>query len=1037
MRKQRCLLNIANFPLYFAGPGVINGNNLTQGLIWEKQSAVYQTREGEINGVQGVPLEIPEAWPFLFQEQRGAANSWSKQGVFTGMAMQQCTSISAKDTSVGSPIRIPLASVSQQFTEKSIGVIQLSALWRKNEDSFSQLPVGVHSKVYTDISAAVDMPMQSLDSQSSSHGQSFVSNRTNGMDEKGYTSEFNWGKRFPDAYPLQSTGTQLSSSFQSRSLSSLGQDLRQSTFAGGSRSSQQQVAACAMPTSPHLPGFSLNILHESSGSEKCPSTNGMPPLQVYGGWNARKGSQVSCPVDMRGINEVDLTLGLSNRVINDAINSASDCFLVSDKKDNPCQDNIEKVNRTNKGMDRSSDHTNKGDPEECVGFTVGLLELPCTKDPENKSVEKIQPNKVMGIYDLLGKPLQAHKIIDDDWDANHLLTDKLVHRVVPLSRKESLESFLVSDSTLNGGNELNGNNGVKSGVLQAREGDVHNPGNLAKQFFYKQLPSSTDQNCRNKSTHSHTVAQLTGCDISINIAQEGQTSNLHGLEPGFSCGGSKQIGKAECQFMLPSSLQQIEIEAPRHINLNGKTTQCLGLDTKGGSGMLSMHIEMETKKAIDDREGMVERALGSESLHAQTETMPSESYFHEENADKFIRDGDSSVDPFLQASISGISHFVKPLKGHCAKTCNLLICNQKNQNLFSDEALSHSSPVEMEMVQKEEIENAICSEEADSKLTKCVELLAIIDKNKIQEDNKPALNFTRHSSCSAQLPELANAVKYGARNLSESTHLAAETLLRIVSEKNSRHFDVNTCHPQNSSGPKTTLEWFADMIPGDTDHLELTSVSFNEEIGDPFLSQDTVSKKSETGLCEDSIPEKMLRHSSLDFFESMTLMLVESDADEHCKPYAKDPVETENISSSVKYVSRTLKRGKRQRDFQREILPGISTLSRQKIAQDLQTIEVLIKSIGDVCQSGFTGRNGGTCSSGGDWFIPPKGRRSRFSGVSRASCENVETNAILPCPKSYNHSIDRLNGISFKSTWGETTRRKRMQRQRTSMLSSA
>lgn len=1020
---------------------------MTPGFIWEKPSAVYHTREGEINGVRGVPLEIHEAWPFLFQEQRGVANSWSKQGVFTGMAMQQCTSISAKDISVGSPIEIPLASletslpsVSQQFTENSNGEFQLSALWRKNEDSFSQLPAGVHSKVYNVVPAAVDMPMQSPDSQSSSHEKSFVSNRTNVMDARGSTSGFNWGKRFPNFNPLQSTGTQLSYSFQSRSLSSLGQDLRQSTFAGGSRSSQQQVAACAMPTSPHLPGFSLNSLHESSGSTKCPCTNVMPPFQVYGGRNAQNGSQVSCHVDLRDIQEVDLTLSLSNRVFNDAINHASDCFLVADKKDSPCQDNIEKVDshRTNKGMDRRLEHTKKGDPEEFSGFTVGLLELPCIKDPETKPVEMIQPNKVMGICDLLGRPLPAHKNIDDDRDANHPLTNKLVHRVVPLSRKESLESLLASDSTLNADNELNGKNGVKSGVLKSREGDVQNPENLAKQFFYKQLLSSTDQNCRNKSTHSQTVAQLTGCDININTSQEGQTSSMHGTEPGFSCDGSKQTGEAEYQFMLPSLLRQIEIEAPLHTNLNGKTAQCLGLGIKGGSGMLSLHIEMETKNAIDDREEIVERSLGSQTLHAQIETMPNESYFDRENTDKFIRNGNSSVDTFLQASISDISYSVKPLKEHCVKTCNLLICNQKNLKLCSDEALSHSSPVEMEMIQKEEIENAICIEEVDSKLTNCAELLANLDKNEMQEDNKPALNLRRHSSCSAQLPELANAVKYGAGNVSESTHLAAETLLRIVSEKNSKHLDVYTCHRQNSSGPKTTLEWFADMIPGDTDHLEFESMRFNEEIGDPFLSQDTVSNKNETDLCEDSIPEKMSIHSNaLDFFESMTLMLLENNADEHCKPYVKDQMETENISSSVKYVSRTLKRGKRQRDFQKEILPCISSLSRQKIAQDLQTIGVLMRSMADVCQTGFTGRNGGTCSSRGDWFIPPKGRRSRCSGVSRASCDNVETNSILRWPKSYNRDIDRLNGISFKSTWGETTRRKRMQRQRTPMLSSA
>ncbi len=93
--------------------------------------------------------------------------------------MQQCTFISAKDTSLGSPIGIPFAplatslpSVSQQFTEKSNGVFQLFSSWNKDEDCFSQLPVEVHSKVYTVVPVALDMPMKSFDSQSSSHGQS-------------------------------------------------------------------------------------------------------------------------------------------------------------------------------------------------------------------------------------------------------------------------------------------------------------------------------------------------------------------------------------------------------------------------------------------------------------------------------------------------------------------------------------------------------------------------------------------------------------------------------------------------------------------------------------------------------------------------------------------------------------------------------------------------------------------------------------------------------------------------------------------------
>lgn len=80
------------------------------------------------------------------------------------------------------------------------------------------------------------------------------------------------------------------------------------------------------------------------------------------------------------------------------------------------------------------------------------------------------------------------------------------------------------------------------------------------------------------------------------------------------------------------------------------------------------------------------------------------------------------------------------------------------------------------MARKEEIENVICIEEVDSKLTKCAELLANSDKNEMKEDNKSALNFRGHSLCSAQLLELADAVKYVAGDVSDSTHIATEML---------------------------------------------------------------------------------------------------------------------------------------------------------------------------------------------------------------------------------------------------------------------
>ena len=91
------------------------------------------------------------------------------------------------------------------------------------------------------------------------------------------------------------------------------------------------------------------------------------------------------------------------------------------------------------------------------------------------------------------------------------------------------------------------------------------------------------------------------------------------------------------------------------------------------------------------------------------------------------------------------------------------------------------------------------------------------------------MNIIELSSYSAQLPKFTKVVKHAASDLLEFTHLAEETLLRIMSNKNSKHLDVDTCHPKNSWGLKKTLEWFAEVIPGDTNHLEFT-LRINEEL---------------------------------------------------------------------------------------------------------------------------------------------------------------------------------------------------------------
>ncbi|XP_068651442.1 uncharacterized protein [Aristolochia californica] len=81
---------------------------------------------------------------------------------------------------------------------------------------------------------------------------------------------------------------------------------------------------------------------------------------------------------------------------------------------------------------------------------------------------------------------------------------------------------------------------------------------------------------------------------------------------------------------------------------------------------------------------------------------------------------------------------------------------------------------------------------------------------------------------------------------------------------------------------------------------------------------------------------------SCDSYESIALMLVESNYQEYlslAKP-AKEKITEETTCVGVS----KLRRGMRARDFQRDVLPGIVSLSRHEICEDLHTINEVIQS---------------------------------------------------------------------------------------------
>ncbi|CAB4274943.1 unnamed protein product [Prunus armeniaca] len=113
-----------------------------------------------------------------------------------------------------------------------------------------------------------------------------------------------------------------------------------------------------------------------------------------------------------------------------------------------------------------------------------------------------------------------------------------------------------------------------------------------------------------------------------------------------------------------------------------------------------------------------------------------------------------------------------------------------------------------------------------------------------------------------------------------------------------------------------------------------------------------------------------------------------------------------------------MKRSSRQRkDFQRDVLPGLASLSRNEVTEDLQLIEGLITETGGSWQSSLTLRNAGRSG---------KGRGRKRMGTSAPSTTEVAVSQ----PQIEEPTFEELQALEERSLtgWGKRTRHPPRQR---------
>ncbi|XP_019429705.1 PREDICTED: uncharacterized protein LOC109337225 isoform X2 [Lupinus angustifolius] len=229
---------------------------------------------------------------------------------------------------------------------------------------------------------------------------------------------------------------------------------------------------------------------------------------------------------------------------------------------------------------------------------------------------------------------------------------------------------------------------------------------------------------------------------------------------------------------------------------------------------------------------------------------------------------------------------------------------------------------------------------------------------------------------------------------------AAESIV-VLSSFTCHQVDSVTGNPSDSQ-MADPLSWFVDVISSCKDNLESKLENLRGKSGD-----DGEESSSSKGM---------------DYFEAMTLKLPETKEEDYMpKPLVPETFIVEETMTLLPTRTRKgpARRGRQRRDFKKDILPGLVSLSRNEMTEDLQTFGELMRATGHSWCSGSTRRSSSRNGGG-------RGRRRVQVAPSLSPVATVNETCI-PLIQQLNNIEAGLEDRSLIG-WGKTTRRPRRQR---------
>lgn len=216
---------------------------------------------------------------------------------------------------------------------------------------------------------------------------------------------------------------------------------------------------------------------------------------------------------------------------------------------------------------------------------------------------------------------------------------------------------------------------------------------------------------------------------------------------------------------------------------------------------------------------------------------------------------------------------------------------------------------------------------------------------------------------SSSIKTMQSGIEKGSSNLSTFGQFSGTDVVCQVAENLSGNQDQGSSDSSeskhgclNKKGESSEPDVLIRMAAESLVHFSLEISSGN---------QDCCTR---AGLSEMRNEEREQPQYSSDSYELITLNLKECSADDYSvssKPFEVDDMETKDFSCR-------LRRGRRLKDFQKDILPGLASLSRHEIREDINILEAVLRSRE---YRKIRARMG----DGQSWCTPVRSRRSRIN----------------------------------------------------------